>query len=157
VCYLGASAFGWWFWSRSEPRARTVFDLGFSPTRAMVTWILVTAVISVALGSTMARVHEFAPALFPEPASFPFLDALTTVMSLVAMWWMARKRMESWIYWLVVDVIAIWLYTVKYVRFVALLDVVLTLIAARGLASWAAFARGRRPMPGWRAATTRDG
>ena len=156
VYYLGASAYGWWYWSRSEPRARTVSAIGFSSPREMVRWILVTAVLSVGLGVTMARVHEFAPALFPEPASFPFLDALTTVMSLVAMWLMARKRIESWIYWIVVDVIAIWLYTVKDVRFIALLYVVLTLIAVRGLASWAAFARGRRRMPEWRLVTSRD-
>ncbi|MDQ5910359.1 MAG: nicotinamide mononucleotide transporter [Pseudomonadota bacterium] len=73
---------------------------------------------------------------FPEAASYPWLDALTTVMSLVAMWLMARRRIESWVYWIIVDVIGIGLYFVKEVRFVALLYAILLALAIRGLIDW---------------------
>jgi nicotinamide mononucleotide transporter len=134
--YLGASAYGWWFWRRTEPGARVVRDVGFSAARGLLAWLAFTAAASVALGTVMVRVHTLAPALFPEPASFPYLDAVTTVMSLVAMWLMARKRTESWVYWIVVDVIAIGLYAVKGVMLLALLYVALLIIAVRGLVAW---------------------
>ncbi|WP_302480913.1 nicotinamide riboside transporter PnuC [Nostoc sp. TCL240-02] len=64
------------------------------------------------------------------------LDALTTIMSFTAMWLMVQKRIESWYYWLIVDVIGIWLYYVKEVKFIAFLYVTLLLIAINGSISW---------------------
>ena len=84
----------------------------------------------------MDRVHTIIPTWFPEPASFPYLDALTTIMSFTAMWLMAQKRIESWMYWIIVDVIGIGLYYTKGVKFVALLYVVLLVMASKGLLSW---------------------
>ena len=84
----------------------------------------------------MARVHVLLPRLFVEPAAYPYLDALTTVMSFVAMWLMARKCIESWVYWIIVDVIGIGLYFARDVRFVALLYVFLLVLAIRGLLEW---------------------
>ena len=80
----------------------------------------------------------------PEPASYPFLDALTTVMSFTATWLMAQKRVECWYYWIAVDLIGIVLYAVKGVRFIALLYVVFLFMAAAGLLGWKReFRRGR--------------
>jgi len=81
-------------------------------------------------------VHHWSATLFPEPAAFPYLDGLTTVMSLVAMWLMVQKRIESWVYWIVVDLAAVWLYFEKGVKFIALLYVVLLCLAAIGLFRW---------------------
>ena len=136
VYYLGASVYGWWYWSRSRQVKYAITDVSYSSRRAMVTWLIVTATFSVVLGAIMSRVHGWAPGVFPEAASYPYLDALTTVMSLVAMWLLARKHIESWIYWIVVDVIGIWLYFVKDVRFISLLYVVLLVLAVRGLFDW---------------------
>jgi nicotinamide mononucleotide transporter len=136
VYYLGASIYGWWFWSRTQRDNGVVTDVNYSSPRAIVTYLLITAIFSVSLGAIMSQVHVWAPSIFPAPASFPYLDALTTVMSLVAMWLMARKHTESWIYWIIVDVIGIWLYFVKDVRFIALLYVLLLILAIRGLIEW---------------------
>ena len=73
----------------------------------------------------MRHIHTWVPVAFPEAALYPYLDALTTVMSLTAMWLMARKHTESWMYWIVVDVVGIWLYFVNNTKFVSLLYVVL--------------------------------
>ena len=84
----------------------------------------------------MSKIHVLMPAFFPEAASFPFLDALTTIMSFTAMWLMAKKKTESWIYWIIVDVIGIGLYYVKDVKFISLLYVILLLMAINGFRSW---------------------
>lgn len=57
-------------------------------------------------------------------------------MSFTAMWLFSRRRIESWIYWIIVDAIGIWLYFVKDVRFVSLLYVILLAMAINGLLSW---------------------
>ena len=65
-------------------------------------------------------------------------------MSFVAMWLMAQKRIESWIYWIIVDALGIWLYFVKDVRFLALLYVVLLGMALNGWWKWHQAERNRR-------------
>ena len=49
---------------------------------------------------------------------------------------MAQKRTESWIYWIIVDVIGIELYYSRDVAFISLLYVVLLVIAINGFISW---------------------
>jgi nicotinamide mononucleotide transporter len=136
VYYLGASIYGWWYWSRSSQEKHTITEVNYSSGRSILIWLIVTAFLSVILGWTMSHVHEWAPVAFPEAASYPYLDAVTTVMSLVAMGLMARRHIESWIYWIVVDVIGIGLYFVKDIKFVSLLYVILLVLAIRGLIDW---------------------
>jgi nicotinamide mononucleotide transporter len=136
IYYLCASVYGWWYWSRSQHQSHTIADVSYSSRRAVLGWLAVTLALTVVLGGIMDRVHVWAPKLFPGAASYPYLDALTTVMSFVAMWLMARKHIESWVYWIVVDAIGIWLYFVKDVKFISLLYVLLFLLAIRGLIDW---------------------
>jgi len=136
VYYLGACAYGWWYWSRTCRASNVVTDVLFSTPRAMVGALAVTGVLSALLGYVMGRIHVWSPSMFPEAASYPYVDAATTMMSFTAMWLMARKRIESWIYWVVVDVVGIWLYFVKDVRFVSLLYVILLGMAIKGYAGW---------------------
>jgi len=142
--YLGASIYGWWYWSRSPKEKHIVADVGFSSHREILITTLITAFLAAGDGMLVSRIHIFWPILFPEPASYPYIDAATTVMSFTAMWLMARKRIESWIYWIVVDITGIWLYYVKEIRFVALLYVLLLVLAARGFVLWYAVSRGER-------------
>jgi nicotinamide mononucleotide transporter len=136
VYFLGASFYGWWFWARARSQSDTSGDFGFSSARGLAAWASATLVLGIALGFVMTNIHLWATAWFPVPASFPFVDALTTIMSLSAMWLLARKRAESWIYWIVIDVVAIWLYFTKGISFVGWLYVVLLGIAVYGFQKW---------------------
>jgi nicotinamide mononucleotide transporter len=84
----------------------------------------------------MSNIHLFFPTIFPVAASFPLLDAFTTVMSFVAQMLMAHKRIENWMIWIVVDVIGIGLYFTKGVIFVSGLYVIFLVLATRGLLVW---------------------
>ncbi len=139
IYYLGASVYGWWYWGNSRQEEGGEVDVKYSSRKAMIIWLFMTLQLSAVLGWAMERVHVWSPSFFPEAASYPYLDSLTTVMSFVAMWLMARKHIESWIYWIVVDVIGIWLYYVKDVKFIALLYVALLILASRGFVSWNKF------------------
>lgn len=134
--YLGASLYGWWFWTRSPRDQGIVSGVAFSGASSIGSVLAGTAIVSIAAGALMSRVHLLLPLIFPEKADFPYLDAATTIMSFTAMWLMARKRTESWVYWIVVDVIGIGLYYVKGVKFISLLYVVLLALAVQGLLEW---------------------
>jgi nicotinamide mononucleotide transporter len=136
VYYLFAGVYGWWYWRAARRAADERVAVRFSRVRAIAAWAVATLALSCVAGAAMSRAHLWLPALFPEPASYPYLDALTTIMSFVAMWLMARKRVESWVYWIIVDVIGIGLYYAKDVHFVALLYVILLVMAVAGLRAW---------------------
>jgi nicotinamide mononucleotide transporter len=137
VYYLGASAYGWWRWTARGSGGRGRVDrLKFSSTAVILATAAFTLCLSVAVGGLMKDMHFHLPALFPEEASFPFIDAATSNMSFTAMLLMVFKRTESWLYWIAVDVIGIRLYYVKEVRFVSLLYVILLGMAVSGLFMW---------------------
>jgi nicotinamide mononucleotide transporter len=136
VYYLGASIYGWWMWNKSPKNDGQITDVGYSNRRTVFLWIVLTAIVSIVTGFFMSRIHILFPVIFPDAASFPYLDAITTIMSFSAMWLMAQKKTESWIYWIIVDVIGIGLYFVKDVKFISVLYVILLILAINGLRTW---------------------
>ncbi|RFA29408.1 hypothetical protein CAI21_10130 [Alkalilimnicola ehrlichii] len=134
--YLAACLYGWWFWSRTAAGDAEPARVAWGSARGMTRWVLVTLAGSLLLGWGMSHLHVWLPGLFPQAADFPYLDALTTVMSFVAMWLLVRKHIESWLYWIVVDLIGIGLYLIKGVVFLSLLYVVLLCIALWGFWGW---------------------
>ena len=91
----------------------------------------------------MGRVHLWLPRVFPEPASYPYLDAFTTVMSFVANIIMAHKKIECWALWIAVDVIGIGLYAAKGVYLVAILYAIFLCLAIQGFRQWLRIRRER--------------
>lgn len=136
VYYLGASIYGWAIWNKSPKDDGQITDVVYSNKQTAIFWIIITGVVTILVSIFMSKIHLVFPVLFPVAASYPFLDALTTIMSFTAMWLMAKKKIESWIYWIIVDVIGIWLYFVKYVKFISLLYVILLVMAVNALLSW---------------------
>jgi nicotinamide mononucleotide transporter len=134
IYYLAASAYGWWAWNRTKTSGKV--DTAFSNRTTIASWAAVTLLLGLALGSVMTQIHLWLPAWFPIPASLPWLDAMTTVMSLSAMWLLTLRRTETWIYWIIVDLAAIYVYFSKGIMFIGLQYIILTFIAIYGLISW---------------------
>lgn len=134
--YLVISVIGWITWKKTKRNEKTIPSFWSTP-KLIAGWAGLTALATLILAFAVSRFHIWMPTLFPEPADFPRLDALTTIMSLVAMYLITVRRNEGWIYWIIVDVIGIGLYWHKNVRFIALQYVFLLIMAAYGLYYWA--------------------
>ena len=133
--FLGMSIYGWWYWKRTLSQTD---ERGFevSSRSTMYTCFAITIVGGVGFGFFLMNADSIFPKIFTAPASYPMIDAVTTVASFVAMWLLSKKRVESWIYWIVVDSVAIWLYFIKDVKFLSLLYVILLGIAINGWLTW---------------------
>ena len=136
VYFIIVSIYGWWRWSTPLRDTGKVLTIRYSPPRKIILVASITLAFAFATGALMSQIHLLLPAVFKEKASFPYLDALTTIMSFTAMWLLALMRIENWFYWIVVDVIGIGLYYVKGVKFIALLYVILLFMAINGLITW---------------------
>lgn len=74
-------------------------------------------------------------------SAVPFWDALTTALSVVAMWMLSRKLVEQWIVWGVVDAITVALYLYKQIPLTAMLYVLYTILAVAGYLRWRRLAK----------------
>ena len=69
-------------------------------------------------------------------STVPWADAFTTALSVVGMWMLARKYLEQWWVWLIVDVACVALYIYKYLHFTAALYALYAIVAIFGYRKW---------------------
>ena len=69
-------------------------------------------------------------------AAWPFLDSFTTWASVFATFMVARKVLENWIYWIVIDALSILLYADRSLYVYAALFAAYVVIAVFGYLSW---------------------
>lgn len=69
-------------------------------------------------------------------AAAPYADAYVVVTSLIAQWLMARKKIESWFFWISVDVVAIGVYLYKSLYVTTGLYSVFLFMAITGYFAW---------------------
>ena len=69
-------------------------------------------------------------------STVPLLDAFTNALSFVGLWALARKYIEQWFFWIIVDIICCYLYVVKGIPFKAALYGLYVIIAVAGYWKW---------------------
>lgn len=136
IYFLITGFWGWWLWQKMKDQKLEKNKISVNKRSLNLALIALTIIGTFGLGYFMSNIHLYFPALFPIAASFAYLDAFTTVMSFVANMLLAYKRVESWLLWILVDIIGIWLYFVKDVKFVSLLYVIFLINALYGLYVW---------------------
>ncbi len=133
--YLIISIVGWYQWYHQK-QAKNQISTSWSKLNSAIFTIIITIILTGILTICVSNFHKWMPAIFPVPASYPFLDALTTMMSFTAMLLTTRRKNEGWIYWIIIDIIGICLYWIKDVKFISLQYVFLLAMAIYGLANW---------------------
>ncbi len=125
-------AYGWGHWLRggknragSAPAVLPVTRLAGATVAA---WIAAGAVLTVAWGFFMHRTTD---------AALPWWDAFILVFSLIAQWLQARKNIENWPAWLVVNTVAIGVYWAKDLRLTSGLYLIFWVMALWGWRAWA--------------------
>lgn len=140
VYYLLMAIYGYLAWTGIIRRRRTDtdadsrkdLDISRAPLAAIGAVAGATALIWAAIWFFLDRATD---------STVPVADAFTTAMSITATWMLARKYIEQWLAWILVDVVCVGLYIYKGIYPYALLYAVYTAVAVAGYAKW------RRMMP----------
>lgn len=102
VFYAAMAVYGWYQWRYGGARTgKRKLPISVWPLRTHVLAIGGSLAGSVLVGWVMSRYTD---------AAFPYLDAFVTVSSIVTTYMVARKILENWLYWLVVDSLSAYLY-----------------------------------------------
>lgn len=98
------------------------------PMRNMAAVVVVTCAIWVALAQFLINATD---------STVPWADAFTTALSMVGTWMLARKYLEQWAAWILVDIVCVVLYIYKGIYPYALLYAIYIFVGVLGYLKWA--------------------
>lgn len=126
VFYVFMQIYGWYNWLYGGKKKD---DLPVSRLTKpkMVLWFVMIIAGTFGLGFVMDNYTN---------ADFAYYDSFTTVLSVIAQWFLTKKIFESWVLWITVDVVAIGIYMLKSLYFTAGLYTVFLVLATMGLIQW---------------------
>ena len=123
VFYLIMAFYGYYNWTKKEQ------DLQITQWSAgkHLTLIITGAIITFLMGFYFATYTS---------AKMPIVDSFTTVFSVIATYMVTKKVLENWLYWIVIDVVSIYLYYSRELHLTSLLFLAYTIIAIFGYFMW---------------------
>lgn len=131
--YVLAGLYGWLVWHHAPRKSHEqALPIRHTPLRWIAPLVGVYAVAHLLIYLLLVHLTN---------STVPFWDALTTALSVVAMWMLSRKLVEQWLIWGVVDLITVALYLYKGIPFTAGLYTLYTLLAVAGYLRWRREAR----------------
>jgi nicotinamide mononucleotide transporter len=129
IFYAAMAVYGWSQWRhRGPPGERAAVDLPVSvwPWRNHVLAIVGSLAAALALGNVLSRTN----------AAFPYLDSFTSVGAVITTYMVAKKILENWVYWLVIDGISLYIYWQRSLYLYAALFVVYLVLVVIGFYRW---------------------
>lgn len=132
IYYLAIAVYGYVVWTRKKPSERDKKP----ENRLKIRHVDIPTLLGC-IGATFAlwAIIWWVLVTFTN-SNVPVADAFTTALSIVAMWMLARKFVEQWLAWFVVDAVCVGLYIYKEIPFYAFLYALYTAIALLGYRKW---------------------
>lgn len=134
VFYFGMAIYGWHIWSSGK---------GSGDTISVTTWAAQTHVIALCSIAVLVSMSGFLLSRYTD-AAFPYIDSATTFSAIWATFLVARKVLENWWYWLVIDVVSIFIYWSRDLELTALLFALYVVMIPIGFVSWSKSMRQQR-------------
>ncbi|MEG2359668.1 nicotinamide riboside transporter PnuC [Acinetobacter sp.] len=117
--------YGWLSWTKAS--AAKPLHAGYMNQAVMARSLLIGTAAGLVLGLLFSTYTQ---------ASLPWLDSMLASFSLVASYWAARKYIESWAMWCVLDAIYVLMYLHKSLNLTAFLYFIFILLALNGWRMW---------------------
>jgi len=139
IFFFVTNAMGWWRWTHpklGEEDTHKQLKVSFLPYRKLFIYTLISVAGTVVMALFAKNLHEWLPLIFTKPSASPYLDSFITIMSVMATFLMIQKRAECWIIWVLVDVVATYLYFVRDIKFYSLMYFAFCIIASFGFWHW---------------------
>ncbi len=128
VYYVVISIYGWYYWLKGKrPAEKLEIPVRKTSARLWLKLVVFSIIIYFAILIVLLKLTD---------SDVPYLDSLTTALSIVATWMLARKYMEHWLIWVFVDILSAALYVYKNLWPTVILFVIYTVMAVVGYFEW---------------------
>ena len=122
------SIYGWYFWSRKKDEV--LINQVSTVNRNEIKYLFILAISSLIF---IYFVYDY----FDKWNNWTaYVDNITTAIFFVAMWLMARRKVESWIFWIIGDLITVPLYFYKGLTISSIQYIIFLILAVLGYISW---------------------
>ncbi len=129
--YTVVSFYGWILWAKRDQERHHVVTIKYSTSREWLYQLLFCGFFYVVIFISLTFLKDaFAS------GAIPWADALASSTAYTAMWLMAKKKVESWYWWIATNICSIPLYFVKGLVFTSVYYLILLFMAFWGLAEW---------------------
>ncbi len=126
IFYFVMAIYGWTVW-RFGKSGDDELPVSIWPRAIHAGALLAIAGVSIVSGYLLDRFSD---------AAFPYVDSMTTWSAIWATFLVARKVLENWWYWLVIDSVSVFIYWARDLQLTSLLFVVYVILVPIGLLSW---------------------
>ena len=131
VYYVFISIYGWYFWLKGGKKENAQkgrqIPVRKTPLKILLYSIPVTAAIYIVLLFVLLNFTD---------STVPYMDSLTTALSITATYMLAKKYIEHWLIWVFVDIFSAGLYVYKNLWPTVVLFLVYTIMAVIGYKNW---------------------
>ncbi len=129
--YTIMSIYGWVLWTRKDRQQKPVVVITWSNKKEWINELLFFAAFYIVIFVALTYLkRDFAP------GAIPWADAFASATAFTGMWLMAKKKVESWYWWIATNIASIPLYFVKHYVFTSVYYFILLLMAIWGLLEW---------------------
>ncbi|WP_346237500.1 nicotinamide riboside transporter PnuC [Niabella insulamsoli] len=129
--YSAMNIYGWYLWSRKNHQDQKVLSIRFSSRKEWMQQLLFFGGMYISIFFALSYARQAFAA-----GAIPWADALASASAFTGMWLMARKKVESWYWWIITNICGMPLYFVKGLVFTTVYYFVLLILAVGGLIEW---------------------
>ncbi|MDU1891778.1 MAG: nicotinamide riboside transporter PnuC [Dysgonomonas sp.] len=133
IIFFFSSVYGWYKWRSKDKEDGKIGSMKPKGIAITTVFIIVGTILT---GYFVSNLHTTLPDYFAEASLYPYTDSFIMVISIAATILLAKKKFESWILWIINDVVCVILYYLQGVHFIALQYLILLFIASYGLYNW---------------------
>jgi nicotinamide mononucleotide transporter len=131
VYYSVMSVYGWILWAKKDAQHHHVVVIQHATKKEWLQHLLFFASFYIALFSALTWLRS----IF-SPEIIPWADAFASATAYTGMWLMAKKKVESWFWWIATDIASVPLYFVKGYVLTSVFYFILLIMASFGWAEW---------------------
>lgn len=129
--YTVMSIYGWMLWAKRDKQQHPVLNITSSTKKELAIQLIFFAGLYIIIYAALTYLKK---AFYP--GAIPWADAFASATAFTGMWLMAKKKIESWHWWIATNFASIPLYFVKGLVFTSFYYIVLLVLAFFGLAEW---------------------
>ncbi len=125
IYYLIISIYGWIYWKKGSKKEK--LPIIHTPLKIALILSVITFILFWIMAFVLKNYTD---------SPVPYWDAFTTALSITATYMLARKYIEQWLLWIIVDSVSACLYFYKQLYATVILFIVYTILAIAGFLQW---------------------
>jgi nicotinamide mononucleotide transporter len=139
VYFFISNLMGWYLWTHPkkglENKDKQLKVSGLN-SKEKIIYSAIILLATIFCGFFIGHIHELFPVFFQKPAAFPYWDTFVMVASIAAQYLLTKKKLEAWLLWIMVDIVATAIYFQKGILLYSVEYFVFCIVAGYGFWKW---------------------